>query len=211
MLTIICSSKGGAGTTVVAAALALARAEQHGRSLLLDMCGDSRPVLGMADSDSPGLNDWLGEAHTSGADGLLALGEQATERLLVVHPGSRFVSGAPRWAELAAALDGCDFPVVIDAGTHFVPDELRSAAGHTWLVTRPCYLSLRRAVRGPRPTGAIVVRDEGRALTVRDVESVLNVPVVATVPVDSAVARAVDAGLLADRWQDLFGRLLPFG
>ena len=101
--------------------------------------------------------------------------------------------------------------VVVDFGMMRPGETLRQRASADYLVSRPCYLSLRRAVRGPRPTGAIVVRDEGRALTVRDVESVLNVPVVATVPVDSAVARAVDAGLLADRWQDLFGRLLPSG
>jgi hypothetical protein len=35
------------------------------------------------------------------------------------------------------------------------------------------------------------------------------VPVVATLPVDASVARAVDAGVLATRWQELFGGLLP--
>lgn len=209
MHTIICSTKGGAGATVTAAALALARAHRHGRALLIDMCGDSRPALGMADTDSPGLNDWLGEARSAGADGLLALGEEATTQLLVIHPGARFVQGAPRWADLTAALAGFDFPVVIDAGTHFVPDDVRSAARDTWLVTRPCYLSLRRAVRAPRPSGVVLVRDEGRALTERDVANVLGVPVVASLPVDASVSRAVDAGVLTTRWPDLFGHLLP--
>jgi hypothetical protein len=43
------------------------------------------------------------------------------------------------------------------------------------------------------------VREPGRALTRRDVEEVLGVPVRAEVDVDPAVARAVDAGLLASR------------
>lgn len=209
MHTIICSTKGGAGATVTAAALALSRAAHHGKALLLDMCGDVRPALGMPDTDSPGLNDWLGEAHTAGADGLLALGEEATGQLLVIHPGARFVQGAPRWPDLTTALEGFDFPVVIDAGTHFVPDELRGAVRDTLLVTRPCYLALRRAVRAPRPNGVVLVRDEGRALTANDVASVMGVPVVATLPVDASVARAVDAGVLATRWQELFGGLLP--
>lgn len=209
MHTIISSTKGGAGTTVTAAALALSRAAHHGKALLIDMCGDARPALGMPDTESPGLNDWLGESHTSGAEGLLALGEEATGQLLVIHPGARFVQGAPRWSDLTAALGGFGFPVVIDAGTHFVPDELREAVRDTWLVTRPCYLSLRRAVRAPRPGGVVLVRDEGRALTARDVENVLGVPVVATVPVDASIARAVDAGVLTTRWAELFGHLLP--
>ncbi len=209
MHTIISSTKGGAGATVTAAALALSRAAHHGKALLIDMCGDARPALGMPDTDSPGLNDWLGEAHTTGADGLLALGEEATGQLLVIHPGARFVQGAPRWTDFTAALAGFDFPVVIDAGTHFVPDELRGAVRDTLLVTRPCYLALRRAVRAPRPSGVVLVRDEGRALTDRDVENVIGVPVVATLAVDASVARAVDAGVLATRWQELFGGLLP--
>ena len=61
----------------------------------------------------------------------------------------------------------------------------------------------------PRPTGAIVVREQGRALTVRDVEAVLNVPVVATISFDPSVSRAVDAGVLPARNNELLGPQLP--
>ena len=71
MLTIFQSPKGGSGTTVTAASYALATAEHHGKAMLIDMCGDSRAVLGMADTDAPGLNDWLGESHHAGADALI--------------------------------------------------------------------------------------------------------------------------------------------
>jgi hypothetical protein len=68
------------------------------------------------------------------------------------------------------------------------------------LVLRPCYLALRRAVAAPfRPSGVVLVREPGRALTRRDVEAVLGVPVRAEVDVDPAIARAVDAGLLTAR------------
>jgi hypothetical protein len=43
----------------------------------------------------------------------------------------------------------------------------------------------------------VLVREPGRALDRGDVESLLSVPVVAEIDVDPAVARSVDAGLLA--------------
>ncbi|MEY4365612.1 MAG: hypothetical protein RLZZ305_956 [Actinomycetota bacterium] len=208
MLTVFLSPKGGTGTTVTAAAWALAAAGSAGRSLLIDMCGDARAVLGMAEADAPGLNDWLGETQSAGTDDLISLGT-TVGNVMVVHPGSRFVSGAPRWDALRDAVTAQDCPVILDAGTQFVPDEVRRAAHRTWMVVRPCYLTLRRATRLPRPDGAVVVREPGRALTVRDVEAVLGVGVVATVPFDPAVSRAVDAGLLPARWDDVLGRHLP--
>jgi hypothetical protein len=73
-------------------------------------------------------------------------------------------------------------------------------ADHSLLVLRPCFLALRRAMRAPiRPTGVVLVVEEGRALTTPDVEDVLGVPVQAAVSVTAQVARAVDAGLLASR------------
>lgn len=209
MLTIFQSPKGGSGTSVTTAAFALAQAKQHGKALLIDMCGDSPAVLGMSEPDSPGLNDWLAEAHTAGADALLALGARATDTVMVVPQGSRFVTGAPRWDALVEAVTAWDFPVIIDAGTHYVPDTLRAAADSVLLVTRACYMALRRATRMPKATGVVVLREEGRALTVRDVEAVLGVPAVATVPVDAAIARAVDAGVLGVRWEELLARHLP--
>lgn len=209
MLTIFHSPKGGSGTSVTAAAFALAAAQLHGKALLIDMCGDAPAVLGMHEPDSPGLNDWLAEAHVADAAALLALGHPATEEVLVIHRGSRFVNGAPRWDALVRAVTSWDFPVIIDAGTHFVPDELRTAAAHSLLVTRACYMALRRASRMQKPTGLVVLREDGRALTVRDVENVLGVAAVATIPVDASIARAVDAGVLGVRWQELMGRHLP--
>jgi hypothetical protein len=67
-------------------------------------------------------------------------------------------------------------------------------------VTRPCYLSLRRAVSlALRPSGVVVMNEAWRALGADDIEHVLGTPVVAEVPHDPAVARAVDAGVLASR------------
>ena len=45
---------------------------------------------------------------------------------------------------------------------------------------------------------SILVDEPGHALSVRDIEHALGVPVVAVVSFDPAIARAVDAGLLAE-------------
>jgi hypothetical protein len=77
---------------------------------------------------------------------------------------------------------------------------LHRAAEHSLLVTRPCFIALRRAQQlVVRPTGIVLVDEPGRALTSSDVEHALGVPVVAEVRLDPAVARAVDAGLMVAR------------
>jgi hypothetical protein len=72
--------------------------------------------------------------------------------------------------------------------------------GTTLLVTRGCYLALRRAVRQTtRPAGVVLVEEPGRALGANEVAEVIGAPIVARVPVRPAIARAVDAGVLAAR------------
>ena len=86
--------------------------------------------------------------------------------------------------------------VVIDGGIDdvpagFLPDE-------DYLVTRPCYLALRRAVASPyRPRGIVLVVEPERALSQRDVEEVIGRRVVATMRIEATTARAIDAGLVA--------------
>jgi len=102
-------------------------------------------------------------------------------------------------------------PVVADCGRADEGVGLAVAAGATLslLVLRPCYLALRRALAAPlRPSGVILVGEEGRSLGRRDVEEVLGVPVRAEVGFDPAVARAVDAGLLSRRVPRALGRSL---
>jgi hypothetical protein len=74
--------------------------------------------------------------------------------------------------------------------------------GTTLLVIRPCYLALRQALnRGlcGVASAAVVVSEPGRALDPDDVCAVTGLPVMATVPVRADIARAVDAGVFADR------------
>lgn len=83
---------------------------------------------------------------------------------------------------------------VIDAGT----DTFTDHPGEVYLVMRNDYLSIRRAVcSAPAATGIVLVAEPHRALTRRDIEDVLALPIVAEITLSSEVARAIDAGLLA--------------
>lgn len=193
------SAKGGSGTTVVSAALSLVLSHQR-PTLLVDLAGDAPAALGLPEPAGPGLGDWLAST-TADAAALLRLVVPATDTLQLLPSGSVPVDRAsPRLPALAAALQQLGHAVVIDAGTGVPPAELFTAATHRLIVTRPCYLSLRRAVAsGLQPTGIVLVGEPGRALQSRDVERALHAPVMAEVEYDPSVARSVDAGLLAAR------------
>ncbi len=209
MVTLCWAAKGGSGTTVVAASLALNSTHP---SLLVDLDGEIPAVLGLPEPDRPGVAEWL--ATDASAEQLAdLLVDIAPHRwLLPWRSGATWATPAAppieptavRWGQLGDWLNewtrqwGCY--ITIDAGTGEPPPPLIERVDRSLLVTRPCYLALRRAVRGEtRPTGVVLVDEPGRALSQRDVEHALGVPVVAKVSFDPAVARAVDAGLLVTR------------
>ena len=205
MSTIFMSPKGGNCTTVTATAYALLLAARGTPTLLIDLCGDIPAAMGMAEPTSPGINDWLREHSTTDAQAIMTMGTKFDNGLIVLHRGSPFVEGQPRWADLARAISSSPINVVIDAGISFIPEELRQAVSHITMVVKPCYLSLRRASRMQRPTELFVVCEEGRALTIKDVGHVLGMPVTCEVPYTPAISRAVDAGMLPSRAEQLFG------
>ena len=90
--------------------------------------------------------------------------------------------------------------VVIDAGrnTGGLPTRIPQTMV---LVTAPCYLALRRALRGPTPDMIVVRREPGRSLDSLDVATVLGLEPwhVIEIDQDPAIARAVDAGLLVEK------------
>lgn len=191
---ILCwAAKGGSGTTVVACALALARRP----ATLVDLGGDSATALGMDEPAGPGIADWLASPTARPVD-LDGLAVPIRDDVRLIPRGTARLPD-DQWPRLIAALDG-PVPAIVDCGTGCPPRELHDAAEHSLLVTRPCYIALRRALRADiRPTGIVLVDEPGRALTAVDVERALGAPVVAEVHLDPAVARAVDAGLLAAR------------
>lgn len=213
-MVIACwSVKGGSGTSVVAASLALIVAERTPvpGALLVDLAGDAAAVLGLAEP-ATGVREWLAAGDSAPADSLARLEIDAAPNLRLLPCGVVSSSSSTTRGDVLAALLGDDpRPVVIDAGTLTDEVALTVAASATvsLLVLRPCYLALRRAVSAPlRPSGVVLVGEVGRALGRADVEAVLGVPVRAEVMVDPAVARAVDAGLLASRLPKPLARAL---
>lgn len=190
------SVKGGSGTTVVAAALALLHAESR-PTIVVDLGGDLPATLGMAEPGGPGVSEWLRSPAADQA-GLLRLAEPVGAALHVLPRGNGPLA-LGRWPELVDALGRSGHEVVVDAGMQLPPDQFGTDA-ISLLVTRACYLALRRAAQATaRPTGVIVLSEPGRVLSARDIEHTVGAPVVAQIPWDPAVARAVDAGLLATR------------
>jgi MinD-like ATPase involved in chromosome partitioning or flagellar assembly len=194
---ILCwAAKGGSGTTVVACALALG-ADRSQRTTLVDLSGDSATALGLAEPTGPGVADWLASPTATAAD-LARLAVPVRDDVRLIPRGL----GAPpndQWGRLAIAL-GSSPNVIVDAGTGRPPEELHAVAAHSLLVTRACFIAIRRARQLEiRPTGVVLVGEPGRALTAGDIEHAVGAPVVAEIRVDPAVARAVDAGLLTTR------------
>jgi MinD-like ATPase involved in chromosome partitioning or flagellar assembly len=208
------SVKGGSGTSVVAAGLALALAGRGDGALLVDLGGDQPAILGRSESDGVGVRDWLvdGDAAPPDALGRLELDVVPGLRLLPAGDGrgGRTAPGvAGRAALLAALLDADRRAVVVDAGPagfaghqpgEVVLDALRARHHRSLLVLQPCYLALRRASRlQVGVDGVVLVAEAWRALSAEDIAGVVDAPVVAEVPVEPAVSRAVDAGTLATR------------
>lgn len=204
MLYSLWSAKGGSGTSTVSAALALALAPRHAGVRLADLDGDQPALLGLGTDPTAGLADWL-------TLGPLAPGA-ALDRMAVPVPGGLqllprgrrpVVTDGPAAAALAVLLRTGSSPAVIDcSGSRSGAAVFTSIADASVLVTRGCYLALRRAVRSEELSsthGVVLIEEPGRTLGARDVASVLGRPVVATVPVLPAIARAIDAGVLPAR------------
>lgn len=213
MLITCWSVKGGAGVSVVSAALAGLLAERHGDALLVDLGGDQPGLLGLAEPSGEGVLDWC--ASRSGPDVLTRLVIDAAPDLRLLPRGDGPLSiTADRAAELAMALSAMAPAVVIDAGVPLLapadstglptdehpPGAYMRNCGSSLFVTRACYLSLRRARRVQVDAdGVILLAEPGRALHSKDVAEILGLPIIGVVEVDPHVSTAVDAGSLVRR------------
>ena len=208
---IVCwSVKGGSGTTVVASTLALMRAAESQRgALLVDLAGDVPAVLGLAEPSGPGISDWFAHCDLGSRMTLQSIAIQATANLQIIARGSKQLDVDENFIDLCAALKTFDLPIIVDAGCGLPSPDLLAHASSSLLVTRPCYLSLRRAAQlSMSPTGIVLINEAGRALGKHDVEAVIGAPVIAEIIFDAAIARAVDAGLLASRIPTIMSKQL---
>jgi hypothetical protein len=222
VLLALWSPKGGSGTSVFVAACAVVLARDArepgsgGGARVADLAGDQPAIFGLGADPDLGLLDWLGagpQAPTEALDRLLVevapglgvLPRGGTARVLAP------VAAAEAGAALAVALRDGPVPTLVDCGTADEPATraVVEVADVSVVVLRGCYLGLRRAVRSPAlpaSAGVVLVEEPGRSLSARDVSEVLDLPVLARVPVKQTIARTVDAGVLAGRLPDALAR-----
>lgn len=199
--------KGGSGTTVTAALIALRTPDE---TLVVDLGGDMADVLGVR-PPSWTLDDFLLDPSVGELDDLV-IDIDPTTRLLPaarrIEPGA----GNPdQRRRLDEWLDRQQGTIVVDAGTGVPPTEFVERAGRTFAVTRPCYLALIRAARtGFAPDGVIAIREDRRALGPSDIERSFNAPIVATIDHDPDIARTIDAGLLIEHAHRIGGMIDRF-
>lgn len=190
------AAKGGVGTTVIAAGLAVAAARRSGAAMLLESGGDGARLFG--------------REPAAQAEAVSALPIDGLRRLEVDVGCGVGVVTVPEGlapAAVVGALGSETRPVVVDAGLDLgtdarpsLVDALVTVGATALLITRCCYLAL-RAAHGARHhvDGVVVIAEPGRSLDAGDVGDALGRPVVAVVPLDHAVARAVDAGVFGAR------------
>ena len=213
-LLVCWSSKGGSGTSVTTAALAIAaaRCREATKTLIVDLDGDTPAILGLGEP-TIGLAEWMTFPTAFTIDELLI---ESSTGLLVLPRGLGALPEprSPAWSMLARALNDrieCSWTVIVDNGSNPVPHELVAVVDRHFLVVRPCYLALRRARQVDCALDGVIVVDEpNRVLTAADIESVVGVPVSATLSFTSDIARRVDAGVIANRPpRDLIEALSP--
>lgn len=214
MITWYWSTKGGVGTSVVAAATAIRLASEGHETTLVDLNGDQPALLGMiagAVPAEPGIGDWLAAGDGVAADAIGRLLEDVAPCLRLLRQGTvapaevleRADAPAPPEGQrrrLVLALDvvARSGPVVVDAGLD--PAALRADlvdSHRPVCVLRACYLALNRAQRVDGPYDRVMLVEEpGRALRVRDVAAAVGASHVERVAWDPRVGRSVDAGTI---------------
>jgi hypothetical protein len=214
-LLTLWSPKGGSGVSVFAAACALVLARGPG-ARLVDLGGDQPAIFGLGAEPRTGVTDWLDAGPGAPTDGLDRLALEAAPGVALIPRGDDAAvasaqPGAESGAALAVALRDGPVPTIVDLGPAEAPaaKALLEVSDATIVVVRGCYLTLRRAVRHPalpRSSGLVVVEEPGRAIGAKEISDVLGRPVIARVPARDAVARAVDAGVLAQRLPDVLAR-----
>ncbi len=211
MLIAYWAAKGGSGASVLAAAHALVAAAA-GPTVLVDLDGDLPCVIGCEPAEA-GVAQWLAAGASVPTDALDRIAGPVTSNLRLVGRGTGPLD-PDRADVLAHLLAASPRTVVVDCGTRPGPvgRSVARAADRSVLVTRACYVALRRqADHDLAPTEVALVREPCRALHGRDVEAALGTPVRTTVPFDPAISRAVDAGLLRTRLPRPLARALSAG
>lgn len=200
MFVILSSVKGGVGTSVTSAALALLLSRDTSRpTYLVDLGGgDQSDILGLP-AITDGMTNWLSSPDRRLAD----LAVDVTDTLKLIAPGDTALPAESSWmTPVSLALDDLrsSSHVVIDAGRLDTTTHLDPLADRRLMVMRPCYVGLRHVVNTVKHwDGLVLVRPPDRVLTTSDVANVCDLPVAAEINMTPDVSRAVDAGVLRSR------------
>lgn len=212
MIATMWALKGGQGTSTTAAMTAVGASADR-PALLVDLCGDQTSLFRMG-RQQEGIAEWSTGRHTAGELRHHAVHVTDTLRLL---PRGRGPIDPVRAQELFDWLISAHpiKPVIVDAGTldpetggeardHRLRHIAAEVAGVSILVTRPCYLALRRcSLNTLSPTGVAMVADGRRALGPVEIEQAAGAPVLAAIPFDHDVALAADGGGIAQlAWKE---------
>lgn len=213
MLVVCWAVKGGVGTSVTAAGLALATASAgpDPGALVVDVGGDQPALFGAAGPGGLGLAEWLHAGVDVPGDALSRLEISAAPGVGIVPRGHGPLP-SERSPALEEQLAAEARPVVVDLATDAGTElgrGLIEAADRSYLVVRACPLALPGLAELPaEPTGVIVVRHRRRTVRWQDIADASGAPVVAEPEIDPAVAAAVDAGLAARSLPRRFLRVL---
>lgn len=212
MVRIFWSLKGGQGTSVTAAIIALRHQFHHDSVLIIDFGGDIAPILGQRVESQVGLIDWF--LSQSGPEALDQLVTPLLPQLSLLYSGT----GVPareatpfedRWATLEAWLNHDGRVTIVDLGTlPGQPGQLGSLwvqlttwllqQYHTTLVTRPEYLSLRRYFEHDTIVDSLaILQTSTELLSAEDVADLCDRPVHFHIAIDETISHAVESGTLA--------------
>lgn len=206
MLYPLWTAKPGSGCSTTALTLATQLARRRVDVLLVDLGGDLAAAAAIAERPD-GVTDWLA-APDIADESLRRLEQELAPRVTMLPLGSSHGWNDERAERLVALLRSDARTVIVDVSI-VEPDaespmqhlrHLLAAGDPSILITRPCYLAIRRAEALPiRPTAIALIREPGRMLDRHVVAQTLGVPVIALIDHDPAVARAVDGGSLVRR------------
>jgi cellulose biosynthesis protein BcsQ len=216
VLLALWSPKGGSGTSVLAATCSIVLAREAGAARLGDLDGDHPAIFGLGAEPPVGLVDWLNAGPEAPSEALDRLAVEAAPGVALLPRGGSDRTLAPvaiaeAGAALAVALRDGPVATIVDCGRASDPATraMVEVADVSVVVVRGCYLAVRRALRAPalaRTAGVVLVEEKDRSLTEKEVGDVLDLPVLARVPVKAAIFRAVDAGVLAARLPEPIAR-----
>lgn len=171
---VLTGARGGQGTSTIAATLAVLAAGHGPTQLVPDDPRSTAALMGVAVALD---EEWVEVCPN------LTMATNGHHVVLTGHPATTVIDGGR--IPNGPFDEDTTPPVAIDGLERYA------------VLRGPCYVAISSLLAtGRRFDGVILLTEPGRALSERDVTDVLGTPVVATIPIEAAIARSIDAGLL---------------